>query len=127
MESATELQLVWVIPLPGGAQIRRPDRYLKSGDVVEGTRRDGRSGMLRAQMNFTPEGHAHVRSLQVRIGVECLMWIRVACLWNCKNISMNISMGEHGEGLNQALHLWILYFNVKIAKGVMLSHPRAVL
>ena len=55
--------MVWHIPLNGSAsKISKTDRYLKNGEVVEAARRDGRPGVLRSQLTFTPEGHVHIRS-----------------------------------------------------------------
>ena len=53
---------MWHIPLNGSAsKISKTDRYLKNGEVVEAARRDGRPGLLRSQLTFTPEGHVHIR------------------------------------------------------------------
>lgn len=54
--------MVWHIPLNGSSsKISKTDRYLKNGEVVEAARRDGRPGVLRSQLTFTPEGHVHIR------------------------------------------------------------------
>ncbi|KAK9819872.1 hypothetical protein WJX72_003491 [[Myrmecia] bisecta] len=65
VETDTVFEVIWHIPLNDtNSKITKSDRYTKSGDVVEGARRDGRPGVLRSQLNFTPEGHVHIRALQ---------------------------------------------------------------
>lgn len=65
VETEDTFELVWHIPLNGSAsKISKTDRYLKNGEVVEAARRDGRPGLLRSQLTFTPEGHVHIRALQ---------------------------------------------------------------
>lgn len=62
LETDNTFELVWHIPLNGSAsKISKTDRYLKNGEVVEAARRDGRPGLLRSQLTFTPEGHVHIR------------------------------------------------------------------
>lgn len=62
METDEVVELRWHIPLNGStSKISKVDRYLKNGEVVEGARRDGRAGVLRSQLTFTPEGHVHIR------------------------------------------------------------------
>ena len=62
VETEETFELVWHIPLNGSAsKISKTDRYLKNGEVVEAARRDGRPGVLRSQLTFTPEGHVHIR------------------------------------------------------------------
>ena len=62
VETEDTFELVWHIPLNGSAsKISKTDRYLKNGEVVEAARRDGRPGLLRSQLTFTPEGHVHIR------------------------------------------------------------------
>ena len=62
IETDNTFELVWHIPLNGSAsKISKTDRYLKNGEVVEAARRDGRPGLLRSQLTFTPEGHVHIR------------------------------------------------------------------
>lgn len=56
--------MIWHIPLNGSSsKISKTDRYLKNGEVVEAARRDGRPGVLRSQLTFTPEGHVHIRCI----------------------------------------------------------------
>ena len=56
------LELIWHICLNNGAsRISKAERYQKSGEVMEGPRRDGRPGILRSQLTITPEGHVHIR------------------------------------------------------------------
>lgn len=62
VETEETFEMVWRIPLNGSAsKISKTDRYLKNGEVVEAARRDGRPGVLRSQLTFTPEGHVHIR------------------------------------------------------------------
>eukprot|EP00891_Asterochloris_glomerata_P000840 jgi/Astpho2/840/Aster-x0042 len=65
VETDEVLEVIWNIPLGAGSvKIRKTDRYLKNSEVCELQRRDGRHGALRSQLNFTPEGHIHIRALQ---------------------------------------------------------------
>lgn len=62
IETLEVFEIVWNIPLNNGhSKIKKSDRYLKNSEVCELPRRDGRQGFLRSQINFTPEGHVHVR------------------------------------------------------------------
>ena len=62
VETDEVLEVIWNIPLgTGSVKIRKTDRYLKNSEVCELQRRDGRHGALRSQLNFTPEGHIHIR------------------------------------------------------------------
>lgn len=62
VETDEVLEVIWNIPLGAGSvKIRKTDRYLKNSEVCELQRRDGRHGALRSQLNFTPEGHIHIR------------------------------------------------------------------
>lgn len=62
IETPEIFEIVWNIPLNNGhSKIKKSDRYLKSSEVCELPRRDGRQGVLRSQINFTPEGHVHIR------------------------------------------------------------------
>lgn len=63
IETLEVFEIVWNIPLNNGhSKIKKSDRYLKNSEVCELPRRDGRQGVLRSQINFTPEGHVHIRS-----------------------------------------------------------------
>ncbi|KAK9866514.1 hypothetical protein WJX84_008779 [Apatococcus fuscideae] len=65
VETDTVFEMIWHIPLNNGlSRISKTERYIRNGEVVEGPRRDGRAGMLRSQLNFTAEGHVHIRALQ---------------------------------------------------------------
>jgi hypothetical protein len=62
IETMEMFEIVWNIPLNNGhSKIKKSDRYLKNSEVCELPRRDGRQGVLRSQINFTPEGHVHIR------------------------------------------------------------------
>lgn len=62
IETLEVFEIVWNIPLNNGhSKIKKTDRYLKNSEVCELPRRDGRQGVLRSQINFTPEGHVHIR------------------------------------------------------------------
>ena len=64
VETDTVFEMIWHIPLNNGlSRISKTERYIRNGEVVEGPRRDGRAGMLRSQLNFTAEGHVHIRSV----------------------------------------------------------------
>ena len=68
VERSGWVELVWHIALGAGAsRISKSDRYLLSGAVVEGPRRDGRPGILRSQLTLTPEGHVHIRCCHVKL------------------------------------------------------------
>ncbi|KAL0054577.1 hypothetical protein WJX82_011171 [Trebouxia sp. C0006] len=65
IETMEIFEIVWNIPLNNGhSKIKKSDQYLKNSEVCELPRRDGRQGVLRSQINFTPEGHVHIRALQ---------------------------------------------------------------
>ncbi|KAK9821271.1 hypothetical protein WJX74_006984 [Apatococcus lobatus] len=65
VETDSVFEMIWHIPLNNGlSRISKTERYIRNGEVVEGPRRDGRAGMLRSQLNFTAEGHVHIRALQ---------------------------------------------------------------
>ncbi|KAK9805333.1 hypothetical protein WJX73_003237 [Symbiochloris irregularis] len=65
VELEDALEIIWHICLNNGAsRISKAERFDKSGEVMEGPRRDGRPGILRSQLTITPEGHVHIRSLQ---------------------------------------------------------------
>lgn len=62
IETLEVFEIVWNIPLNNGhSKIKKTDKYLKNSEVCELPRRDGRQGVLRSQINFTPEGHVHIR------------------------------------------------------------------
>ena len=62
IETTEMFEIVWNIPLNNGhSKIKKSDRYPKNSEVCELPRRDGRQGFLRSQINFTPEGHVHIR------------------------------------------------------------------
>ena len=81
------LEVIWNIPLgTGSVKIRKTDRYLKNSEVCELQRRDGRHGALRSQLNFTPEGHIHIRwgaavhrRLAWGVNVFTTLWGGVCC------------------------------------------------
>ena len=67
IEMDDALEIVWHICLNNGAsRISKAERYDKSGEVMEGPRRDGRPGILRSQLTVTPEGHVHLRCVPFR-------------------------------------------------------------
>lgn len=62
VEAGSTLEIIWHICLNNGAsRISKAEKYDKTGEVVEGPRRDGRPGILRSQLTITPEGHVHIR------------------------------------------------------------------
>ena len=78
MERSGWVELIWHIALNAGvSRISKSDRYLLSGAVVEGPRRDGRPGILRSQLTLTPEGHVHIRWALQRVDDE------LACISHC--------------------------------------------
>lgn len=71
------LEITWHICLNNGAsRISKSERYEKSGEVMEGPRRDGRPGILRSQLTITPEGHVHIR-YQWELGLS--YWWQASC------------------------------------------------
>ncbi|KAK9821258.1 hypothetical protein WJX74_003833 [Apatococcus lobatus] len=62
LEMDIVFEMIWRIPLNNGlSRTSKTERYIRDGKVVEGPRRDGQAGMLRSQLNFTAEGHVHIR------------------------------------------------------------------
>ena len=89
METEETFELVWHIPLNGSAsKISKTDRYLKNGEVVEAARRDGRPGVLRSQLTFTPEGHVHIRCR----APPCLRAIASFCLMRRSGVDSSFAV-----------------------------------
>jgi len=94
VETEDTFELVWHIPLNGSAsKISKTDRYLKNGEVVEAARRDGRPGLLRSQLTFTPEGHVHIRYVAFGISLGCWVSVSVVCVG--RGGRRSTSLGQH--------------------------------
>ena len=100
------VQIVWHICLNrGAARISKTEHFLKSGEVMEGPRRDGRPGILRSQLSITPEGHVHIRfSLHTPCGGEATEKSDYLCSKICL-VSMIVSptWGQCGQEHGQRL------------------------
>ena len=56
-----------IIALNGKAKIVRGTKFPKSGKMVETSRADSQEGMLRSQLNISPEGHCHMRCVYISV------------------------------------------------------------
>lgn len=72
------------IPLNGnGARIVRRTCYPRSGKMVESARADSREGVLRSQLNISPEGHCHIRSAYFQLSPSLRLMRAQLQIWRC--------------------------------------------